>query len=77
MIDEGIGIPEDAFPHLFDRFYRVDCDGSQSPAGIGLGLYITRMLVEAMDGSISVESEPGHGSTFAVSLPIRSEPDTS
>lgn len=71
--DTGIGIPPDAVPNLFTRFYRVDRDASQSPAGIGLGLYISRTLVEAMGGSITVESELGQGSVFTVILPI--DPD--
>ena len=72
--DTGVGIPSEALPHLFERFYRVHRDGSQSPSGIGLGLYITKMLVEAMEGEITVTSDLGHGSTFTVRLPIRVEP---
>ena len=74
VCDTGLGIPVEALPHLFERFYRVDRDGSQSPSGIGLGLYIAKMLVDAMDGKIGVASEVGRGSTFTVTLPIRSEP---
>jgi signal transduction histidine kinase len=73
--DTGIGMPPEALPHVFDRFYRVDHDGSRSPSGIGLGLYITRMLVEAKGGTITVASEPGLGSEFTVQLPIRSVPE--
>jgi signal transduction histidine kinase len=75
--DTGIGIPAEALPHLFTRFYRVNRDGSQSPSGIGLGLYITRMLVDVMDGDISVATEVGRGSAFTVTLPIRSGADCS
>jgi len=70
--DTGVGIPNDALPQLFNRFFRVDRDGSQTPSGIGLGLYITRMLVEAMDGEITVVSDVGRGSTFTVTLPTQS-----
>lgn len=67
--DEGPGIAEDHLPRLFDRFYRVDA--SRGPAGghSGLGLSIVKAIVENHDGSISVESEPGKGSCFRVSLP--------
>lgn len=72
MRDTGIRIPPEAVPHLFERFYRVDRDGSQTPSGIGLGLYITRMLIEAMGGEITVASAVGRGSTFTVRLPLHS-----
>ena len=74
VADTGVGIPSEALPHLFERFYRVHRDGSQSPSGIGLGLYITKMLVEAMEGEITVTSDLGQGSTFTVQLPIRADP---
>lgn len=67
VADQGQGIPSQDMPHLFDRFYRVK--GARKAEGLGLGLYITRMLVEAQGGRISVESEPGSGSTFFVTLP--------
>jgi PAS domain S-box-containing protein len=67
VTDQGIGIPAEALPHLFERFYRVPSD--RKAEGLGLGLYITRLLVEAHGGQISVESVYGHGSTFRVSLP--------
>jgi PAS domain S-box-containing protein len=66
VIDRGVGIPGDALPHLFDRFYRVD---GHEAAGLGLGLYIARMLVEAHGGRIWAESTPGVGSTFTFVLP--------
>jgi signal transduction histidine kinase len=65
--DQGIGIAREQQPRLFQRFERlVDRD---SPAGLGLGLWITRRLVEAMGGSIAVESELGRGARFIVELP--------
>jgi signal transduction histidine kinase len=64
--DTGAGIPPDALPHVFDRFYQAD--GAQ--AGHGLGLAIARSLVEAQGGSISVRSARGRGSVFSVSLPL-------
>ena len=65
--DEGPGIAVAHLPQLFERFYRAKASGA---VGLGLGLYITRMIVEAHGGSIAVESEPGVGSTFTVTLPL-------
>ncbi len=70
VVDRGVGIPADALPHLFSRFYRVAAT-SQGAKGLGLGLYISREIVEAHGGRISAQSEPGVGSTFTVSLPIK------
>ncbi|MHB0936565.1 MAG: PAS domain-containing sensor histidine kinase [Armatimonadota bacterium] len=70
VTDQGRGIPPEAIPHLFERFYRVP--GARKAEGIGLGLYITRMLVEAHGGRIWVESEVGKGSTFYFALPTAS-----
>ncbi len=70
--DQGIGIPQDALARIFDRFSRVDTPGGDGASGVGLGLYITRALVEAMDGTITVTSQEGVGSTFTVTLPLQS-----
>jgi len=67
VADQGPGIASDDLPHLFDRFYRAK--RTQKAEGLGLGLYITRVLVEAHGGQITVESEEGHGSTFTFTLP--------
>jgi len=67
IADSGRGIPSAAIPHLFERYYRVP--GERKAEGIGLGLYITWMLVSAHGGNIWVESEEGKGSTFFFSLP--------
>ena len=66
--DRGMGIAPQDKPFIFDRFYRAQ--GAQKTEGVGLGLYITRMLVEAHGGRIWVESELGKGSTFYVTLPF-------
>jgi signal transduction histidine kinase len=64
--DSGPGIDSEDVPHLFDRFYRANTRSS----GLGLGLYISRILVEAHGGRIWVESRPGQGSTFTIALPL-------
>ncbi len=67
--DTGMGIPEDSIGHIFERFYRVDKARSRKSGGSGLGLSIVRSMVERSDGTISVESTPGKGSTFTVTFP--------
>jgi two-component system phosphate regulon sensor histidine kinase PhoR len=68
--DSGPGIAAKHLPRLFERFYRVDPGRSREQGGTGLGLSIVKHLCEAMGGSVSVESQPGKGSTFTVELPI-------
>jgi signal transduction histidine kinase len=65
--DEGIGIPPDVLPRLFGRFERGV--PVTNYGGLGLGLYISRNIVEAMGGRIQVQSAPGQGATFTVVLP--------
>lgn len=67
--DTGLGIPTEDIPHLFQKFYRVSNMDRQSIGGTGLGLYLCRRLVEAMQGRLWVESTFGSGSTFFVELP--------
>ncbi len=69
--DSGIGIAKDQLGRLFEPFVQGDADGSGPREGTGLGLSIARRLVDAMNGSIHVASEPGRGSLFTVSLPTR------
>ena len=68
--DTGMGIPEDALDHIFERFYRVDKSRSRASGGSGLGLAIVRAIVQRNRGDILVHSELGKGSTFTVSFPV-------
>lgn len=65
--DTGIGIPEDKLPHIFNRYYQVD---DSHGAGSGIGLTLTKGLVELMGGTITVQSQLGKGTTFSVLLPV-------
>jgi two-component system phosphate regulon sensor histidine kinase PhoR len=69
VTDRGIGIAASEQEAIFEKFYRVDPHLTETPGGTGLGLYICRELAERMHGRITVESEPGQGSTFALELP--------
>jgi signal transduction histidine kinase len=73
--DRGQGIPPQALPHIFDRFHQAGEVLTRDTEGAGLGLYITKRLVEAMGGTIEVSSEMGKGSTFRVSLPVGTPPE--
>ncbi|WP_059172842.1 HAMP domain-containing sensor histidine kinase [Bacillus sp. FJAT-27445] len=66
--DEGIGIPEEDLPYIFERLYRVEKSRSRATGGFGLGLAIVKELVEAHDGEISVTSKPGEGACFKIVL---------
>jgi CheY-like chemotaxis protein len=73
VTDTGIGIPADFLPHVFDRFRQADGSISRARGGLGLGLAITRHLVELQGGRIYAESDgPGAGATFRIELPLRS-----
>ena len=67
--DTGDGIPADAIPHLFEKFYRADNSSTRQIGGTGLGLYLAKEIVKLYDGRIWVESEVGKGSTFYINLP--------
>jgi two-component system, OmpR family, phosphate regulon sensor histidine kinase PhoR len=68
--DTGMGIPSDALPRIFERFYRVDPARSRAEGGTGLGLSIVRHLMERMGGAVSAESELGRGTTIRLRLPV-------
>jgi signal transduction histidine kinase/DNA-binding response OmpR family regulator/ligand-binding sensor domain-containing protein len=70
VTDTGAGIPPSNLPHIFDRFYQADNLEKAKAGGTGIGLSLTRELIQAMGGTISVDSELGKGTTFIVKLPI-------
>ncbi len=72
--DQGIGIPRSQISRVFEKYYRGDEAVARRVSGTGLGLYICKSIVEAHGGRIWVESEPGHGSTFHISLPTGVRP---
>jgi PAS domain S-box-containing protein len=69
VADEGLGIPSSERERIFEKFYRLDPQQTRGVGGSGLGLYISRELVERMNGRLEVESEPGRGSRFRIALP--------
>lgn len=70
VLDTGIGIAVADQPHLFERFFRANNNINFAARGVGLGLYITRMVIEMHGGSVRVNSELGVGSTFSLELPL-------
>jgi signal transduction histidine kinase len=73
VTDTGVGIPPEDLARLFDKFEQARSRATRSEKGTGLGLYITRQLVELHGGHISVESEVGQGSTFSFTIPTAQE----
>ncbi|HPU42805.1 MAG: ATP-binding protein [Dictyoglomaceae bacterium] len=69
--DQGIGIPPEHLPHIFDRFYRVDSSLRKTSGGTGLGLSIVKSIIEAHNGKISVASKLGEGTNFTIRIPRR------
>ena len=68
--DRGLGIEPEYLERLFERFYQIDNASTRRVGGSGLGLSISKAIVEAQDGRIWVESKPGVGSTFYFTLPL-------
>ena len=73
--DNGPGISSQDQEHLFERFYRVGGDRARETGGTGLGLSIVKNIITAHRGRVSLESSPGAGSTFTVTLPLKYFPD--
>ena len=74
VADTGVGIPPEALPRLYDRFYRVDKARSRRQGGAGLGLALVRAIAQAHGGCVETRSRPGGGSTFVVRLPVCRSP---
>jgi signal transduction histidine kinase len=68
--DNGPGINDEDLPHIFDRFYKSDKSRASDQGSSGLGLAITKKLVETLNGSVSVDSEPGKGTRFTILFPL-------
>jgi len=68
--DTGIGIPDSELPHIWRRFYRVEKSRSRDYGGAGLGLSIAKRIIELHDGTITVNSKEGIGTTFLIRLPL-------
>jgi signal transduction histidine kinase len=70
VVDRGIGIPAKEQPKIFEKFYRVGDPLVHNTKGSGLGLALVRHIVQAHGGEVTVESSPGRGSKFIISLPV-------
>jgi signal transduction histidine kinase len=75
VIDTGIGIPSDALPYIFEKYYRVRNEGGGFVRGTGLGLALVKRIVERHGGDVRVQSRVGEGSTFTVYLPLSAPPN--
>jgi signal transduction histidine kinase len=71
VIDTGAGIPSEDLPHVFERFFQADKSRSKISGGLGLGLAISREIINAHNGKIEVDSELRRGTTFTITLPAQ------
>jgi len=69
VTDTGIGVPPEDLGRIFERFYRVDKSRSREMGGTGLGLSIVKHIAQLHGGDVAVESSPGRGSVFTITLP--------
>ncbi|MPN50224.1 Alkaline phosphatase synthesis sensor protein PhoR [bioreactor metagenome] len=70
IIDTGVGISQEEIPYIFERFYRADKSRNRKTGGAGIGLAITKSIVQSHDGKIEVKSKLGEGSSFKIILPL-------
>jgi signal transduction histidine kinase len=70
VTDQGEGISEEHLKHVREPFYRVDSARQRNTGGFGLGLYLCNLIVQAHDGRLDIDSEPGKGTRVTVYLPI-------
>lgn len=75
IIDSGIGIPPEQLPHIFDRFFQGRQAGSNAGTGTGIGLFLVAEFTKLLGGEVLVESQPGRGTTFTVTLPLHPSTD--
>ncbi len=71
VADSGVGIPREELERVFDKFYQIDPEGTGQVRGLGLGLYYAREFIRLHGGSLTLESEPGRGTTATVILPLQ------
>ncbi|MDQ7864663.1 sensor histidine kinase [Peribacillus frigoritolerans] len=77
IIDQGVGIPPEDVPHIFDRLYRVEKSRARDTGGFGLGLSIVKQLVEVQGGTISVKSNLEQGTCFTITFKEITNEDSS
>lgn len=75
VADTGIGILKEKIPMIFEMFHQIDSSETRLHEGVGLGLYIVKKYTERLRGTVEVESKPGKGSTFIVTIPCESKQD--
>ena len=75
IVDQGVGIPENDLPYIFQRFYRVEKSRTRVAGGTGLGLAIVKNIIDLLSGHIEVQSVSGAGTTFKITFPLKESGD--